>query len=50
MPYMNIRITKEGAANEEKAELIKGVTRLLTDVPDNRGVGGESVTVPRKKE
>ena len=50
MPYVNIRITKEGTVKEEKAELIKGATRLLTDVPDNRGIRGESVTVPGKKE
>ena len=50
MPYVNIRIANEGAVKEEKAELIKGVTRLLKDVPDNRGIRGESVTVPGKKE
>jgi 4-oxalocrotonate tautomerase len=38
MPYVNIKITKEGGSNgtgptpEEKAELIKGVTELLTRV------------------
>jgi 4-oxalocrotonate tautomerase len=65
MPYVNIRITKEGATTEQKAALIKGVTQLLADVlgknpqttfvtideveMDNWGVGGESITVRRKK-
>lgn len=63
MPYVNIKITKEGATPEKKAELIKGVTQLLVDVlnknpnttvvvidevdTDNWGIGGESVTVRR---
>jgi len=29
MPYVNIRITREGATAEQKAELIGGVTELL---------------------
>jgi 4-oxalocrotonate tautomerase len=29
MPYVNIKITREGATTEQKAELIAGVTRLL---------------------
>ncbi len=65
MPYVNIKITKEGASPEQKAALIKGVTILLADVleknpattfvvidevdTDNWGIGGESVTVRRKK-
>ncbi|MBI5248039.1 MAG: 4-oxalocrotonate tautomerase family protein [Desulfomonile tiedjei] len=65
MPYVNIKITREGATTEQKAELIRGVTQLLFDVlgkphqatfvvideidTDNWGVGGESVTVRRKK-
>lgn len=65
MPFVNIKITKEGATPEKKAELIKGVTHLLRDVlnknpettvvvieevdTDNWGIGGESVTVRRKK-
>ena len=32
MPYVNIKITKEGATAEQKAQLIKGVTQLLVDV------------------
>lgn len=29
MPYVNIKITREGATPAQKAELIKGVTDLL---------------------
>ncbi|KAM3096901.1 4-oxalocrotonate tautomerase family protein [Phormidesmis sp. 146-35] len=32
MPYVNIRITREGTTSEQKAELIKGVTDLLVQV------------------
>jgi 4-oxalocrotonate tautomerase len=65
MPYVNIKVTREGVTAEQKAELIRGVTQLLADVlgknpqttfvvideidTDNWGVGGESVTVRRKK-
>lgn len=65
MPYVNIKITKEGATSEQKERLIKGVTELLqkelgknpaTTVvvideidTDNWGIGGESVTVRRKR-
>ena len=34
MPYVNIRITREGATEAQKAELIKGVTDLLVRVLD----------------
>jgi 4-oxalocrotonate tautomerase len=34
MPYVNIRITREGATPEEKARLIEGVTDLLATVLD----------------
>ena len=63
MPYVNIRITKEGATAEQKAALIRGATQLLVDIlgknpattvvvideveTDNWGIGGESVTVRR---
>ncbi len=66
MPYVNIRITKEGATAEQKGALIRGVTQLLVDVlgknpattvvtideveTDNWGIGGESVTLLRKQE
>ncbi|MCX5809403.1 MAG: 4-oxalocrotonate tautomerase family protein [Proteobacteria bacterium] len=65
MPFVNIKITKEGVTAEKKAELIKGATQLLVDVlgknpqttvviideveTDNWGIGGESVTVRRKR-
>ncbi|MHC1699813.1 MAG: 2-hydroxymuconate tautomerase family protein [Humidesulfovibrio sp.] len=64
MPYVNIRITREGATPEQKAYLIRGVTELLQVVldknpattvvvidevdTDNWGIGGESVTERRK--
>ena len=65
MPFVNIRITREGATAEQKKRLIEGVTDLLADVlgknrattfviideveTDNWGIGGESVTELRKK-
>ena len=65
MPYVNIRITKEGATAEEKAALIKGATDLLQEVlgknpattvvvidevdTDNWGIGGETITKRRKR-
>ena len=65
MPYVNIKITREGATPAQKAELIQGVTKLLQDVlgknpqttvvvideieTDNWGIGGETVTVRRKR-
>lgn len=64
MPYVNIKITKEGATPEQKAQLINGATQLLVDVlgknpattvvvideveTDNWGIAGETVTVRRK--
>ncbi len=66
MPYVNIKITREGATAQQKAELIQGATKLLADVlgknpqttvvvideveTDNWGIGGETVTVRRKRE
>jgi 4-oxalocrotonate tautomerase len=65
MPYVNIKITREGATIEQKEQLIKGVTQLLVDVlgknpqttvvvideveTDNWGIGGETVTKRRKE-
>jgi 4-oxalocrotonate tautomerase len=65
MPYVNIKITREGATPEQKAALIRGATQLLVDVlkknpqttvvvideveTDNWGVGGETVTSRRKR-
>jgi 4-oxalocrotonate tautomerase len=34
MPYVNIKITREGATVKQKEALIAGVTRLLVDVLD----------------
>ncbi|GAA0348864.1 4-oxalocrotonate tautomerase family protein [Morganella psychrotolerans] len=60
MPFVHIRITKEGATEEQKQKLIEGATQLLVDVlgknpastfviideveTDNWGVGGKTVT------
>jgi len=65
MPYVNIRITRDGATAEQKAALIKGATQLLVDVlqknpqttvvvidevdTDNWGIGGETVTARREQ-
>lgn len=34
MPYVNIKVTREGVTAAQKASLIKGVTDLLVDVLD----------------
>jgi 4-oxalocrotonate tautomerase len=34
MPYVNIKVTKEGVTKEQKAEVIAGVTDLLVRVLD----------------
>jgi 4-oxalocrotonate tautomerase len=34
MPYVNIKVTREGVTREQKARLIAGVTDLLVDVLD----------------
>jgi len=34
MPYVNVKITREGATPAQKAELIKGFTELLVRVLD----------------
>lgn len=65
MPYVNIKVTggSEAPSAEQKAELIRGVTELLSRVLnknpettvviideidiDNWGIGGKSVTVRR---
>ncbi|MFN7958873.1 MAG: 4-oxalocrotonate tautomerase family protein [Holophagaceae bacterium] len=63
MPFVNIKITRDGATPEQKARLIQGATQLLVDVlgknpqttvvvidevdTDNWGIGGESVTLRR---
>jgi len=66
MPYVNIKITKEGVTAEQKEKLIQGATQLLYEVlgkkpsttyvvidevdTDNWGVGGETITTMRKRE
>lgn len=66
MPYVNIKITREGATADQKAKLIKGVTDLLAELlgknpattvvvidevdTDNWGIGGETVTKRRAGE
>lgn len=65
MPYVNIKVTggSEAPSAEQKAELIRGVTELLSRVlnknpettvvvideidMDNWGIGGKSVTIRR---
>lgn len=65
MPYVNIKVTKEGVTIDQKAQLIKGATDLLAKVlgknpativvvidevdTDNWGVGGETVTKRRQR-
>ncbi|MFU1478213.1 tautomerase family protein [Roseovarius sp. C7] len=34
MPYVNIKVTREGVTSDQKAELISGVTDLLVKVLD----------------
>jgi len=65
MPFVNIKITRDGVTKEQKERLIKGATDLLVDVlgknpattvvvieevdTDNWGIGGKSVTTRRQK-
>ena len=65
MPFVNIKITRDGATPEQKAALIQGATRLLVEVlgknpattvviidevdTDNWGIGGETVTARRRQ-
>ena len=60
MPYVNIKVTRETVTADQKAELIKGVTDLLSKTlgknpattvvvidevdTDNWGIAGEAVT------
>ena len=60
MPYVNIKIVKEGVTSRQKEQLIAGISKLLNDVlnkdpqktyvvidevdTDNWGVGYETVT------
>lgn len=65
MPYVSIKITREGATAEQKAELIKGATELLARVlnknpkttvvtieevdMDSWGIGGDPAEITREK-
>ncbi|MBI5904804.1 MAG: 4-oxalocrotonate tautomerase family protein [Deltaproteobacteria bacterium] len=65
MPFVNVKITREGATPEKKAEVIRRMTQVLADVlgknpattivvieeveTDNWGIAGETVTVRRKQ-
>lgn len=66
MPYVNIKITREGVTAVQKEQLIQGATELLVDVlgknpettvvvideinTDNWGIAGESVTKRRQRD
>lgn len=66
MPYINIRITREGVTAEQKLQLIQGATELMSQVlnknpqqtfvvidevdTDNWGLAGENVTTLRARE
>ena len=66
MPYVNIKVTKEGVTSQQKSELIKGVTELLQNVlnknpattvvvidevdTDNWGIASEQVTSRRERD
>jgi len=65
MPYVKIELTREGVTREQKQQLIKGITDLITEVLDkdphlthvaiqeieldNWGYAGEQVSVLREK-
>ncbi|MES9871151.1 MAG: 4-oxalocrotonate tautomerase family protein [Sedimenticola sp.] len=65
MPYVNIKVTREGVTPEQKAALIKGATDLLSEVlgknpattvvvidevdTDNWGIAGEVVSARRQR-
>ena len=65
MPYVNVKITREGATREQKAEVIRRMTQVLVDVlgknpettvvvieevdTDNWGIAGVSVTERRRR-
>ena len=60
MPYVNIKVTREGVTAEQKEQLVQGATQLLYDVlgkdpqltmvvideveTDNWGFAGETIT------
>lgn len=66
MPYVNIKVTREGVTPEQKLALIEGVTDLLSRVlhkdpattfviideveTDNWGLNRENITTRRRRE
>ncbi|PRC94709.1 2-hydroxymuconate tautomerase family protein [Solimicrobium silvestre] len=66
MPYINIRVTREGVTPEQKLQLIEGATNLLSRIlnkhpsttfviidevdTDNWGLAGENITSLRRRE
>ncbi len=66
MPYVNIKVTREGVTRAQKEKLIRGATRLLYEVldkdpqmtyvvideidTDDWGVGDETVTQLRARQ
>jgi 4-oxalocrotonate tautomerase len=66
MPYVNVRITRDGVTREQKAQVIAEITETLQRVlhkqpelthvvideidTDNWGVAGQSTTVMRARE
>lgn len=65
MPFVKIEVTREGVTREQKQQLIKGVTDVITNVlnkdpllthvaiyeveTDNWGYAGEQVSVLRER-
>lgn len=65
MPYINIKVTREGVTKRQKQELITGATQLMVDVlgkdpsttvvvidevdMDNWGFAGEPISELRRK-
>ena len=65
MPFVKIELTREGVTREQKQQLIKGITDLITEVlnkdphlthiaiqeidTDNWGYAGEQISVLREK-
>jgi len=65
MPYVKIEVTREGVTREQKQDLIKGITKLITEILDKDpklthvviqeielddwGYAGEQVSVLREK-
>ena len=66
MPYVNIKVTREGVTRSQKEKLIRGATQLLYEVldkdpqttyvvideidTDNWGVGDETVSQLRARQ